>query len=158
MRDFMIVCDTRQQKDNHIIKYFDKEGITWVRDTLPSADYMAIRYNNGFIKDYSVLIDTKKDLVELSHNLCNTAEHQRVVREVEKARGLGCKDFYFIIADDNIKTADDIKKWKSKYTRVKGETLYKVMKTFSEHHNCKFLILPKNKIGKTIEKLLQTSN
>lgn len=152
----LIVADTRQKQDNHITKYFDKNSIVWVRDNLPSADYMAIRYkNNKFKKDYSILIDTKKDLVELAHNLCNSSEHARVVREIETAQGLGCKEFYFIIADNKIKSAEDIKNWKSKYTKVKGETLLKTMATFSRHHNCKFIIVPKKEMASKIMTLLQ---
>lgn len=156
MENLLIVADTRQQKDNHITKYFDKNNIVWVRDNLPSADYMAIRYkDNNFIKDYSVLIDTKKDLVELAHNLCNSSEHARVVREIETARNLGCKEFYFIISENKIKTAEDIKNWKSKYTKVSGSTLLKVMATFSNHHNCKFIIVPKKEVAPKIITLLQ---
>ena len=155
MNDILIVADTRQKQDSYITKYFDKNNIVWVRDNLPSADYMAIRYNKGkFIKDYSVLIDTKKDLVELAHNLCNSSEHARIVREIETAQSLGCKEFYFIIAENKISTVEDIKNWKSKYTRVSGATLLKTMATFSRHHNCKFIIVPKKEIGKKIVTLL----
>lgn len=154
--DFIILCDTRQQKDYKIIKEYDKKEILYVRTKLDSADYMCIRYDEekGFYKDYSILIDTKKDLLELAGNLCRTSEHQRVIREVELGQLLGCKEFIFLIGENNIKSLEDIKNWSNKNTKVKGETLLKVMNTFKEHHNCKFIIVPKNKMGETIIKLL----
>lgn len=154
--DFIILRDTRQQKENHIIKEFDKLNVLHIQTKLDSADYMAVRYDDeqGFYKDYSVLIDTKKDLLELCNNLAHTSEHQRVVREVELGQQLGCKDFIFLVGENNIKTIDDIKNWSSKHTKVKGETLYKIMNTFKEHHNCRFIIVPKKKMGETIIDLL----
>ena len=99
MKDFIILTDTRQQKEKHILKEFDKQKILHIRTNLESADYMAVRYNEqkGFYKDYSILIDTKKDLLELCGNLCHTSEHERVKREIEKAKQLGCKKFIFLL-------------------------------------------------------------
>lgn len=153
-KDILIVADTRQQKDNHITKYFDYKHIQWIRDNLPSADYMRILWKDGFVKDYSILIDTKKDLVELAHNLCNTQEHARVVREIEKAKELGCEKFYFLIADNKIKTLEDLKNWRSDFTKVKGETLLKIMTTFSKNHGVKFLIVPKKEMGAKVYSIL----
>ena len=64
MSNLIILTDTRQQKENHIIKEFDKQNILHIQTKLDSADYMAVRYNEekGFYKDYSILVDTKKDL------------------------------------------------------------------------------------------------
>lgn len=150
LKDFIILTDTRQQKENHIVKEFDKNSILHIRTTLESADYVAVRRNeNGFFIDYSVLIDTKKDLEELSSNLCSK-DHERVKREIERARELGCQDFYFIIANNKIKTIDDLRKWRSKRTRVTGEILCKVMKTMAERYKIKFIITKKNEVGKKI--------
>lgn len=154
MNDFIILTDTRQQKENHIIKEFDKQGIFHIRTALESADYMAVRYNNGFYKDYSVLIDTKKDLEEISGNLCNTQNHERIKREIARGKELGCNDFIFLIADNKIKTLDDLKNWRSKRTKVKGETLVKIMKTMKERYDIRFIIVPKKEMGKKIINLL----
>lgn len=154
MNKFMILCDTRQQRDKHITDYFNKNLITWVRTGLPSADYMAVRYDNGFIKDYSILIDTKKDVEEIAHNLCKTTEHERIKAEIQRAKDLGCKQFYFLICDSKIKTADDLNNWSSKRTKVKGTTLYKIMKTMKEKYNISFLFTSKQMAGELIFKLL----
>ena len=153
-KDIMILCDTRQQQDNHITKHFDKENISWIRAKLDSADYMAVRYDNGFIKDYSTLIDTKKDLLELAGNLCRTSEHERIKREISKARELGCVDFIFLICENKIKTVEDIANWTNKNTQVKGSTLLKIMSTMKERYGVKYIIVPKKQMGQKIVELL----
>ena len=156
MDNFIILTDSRQQKENHIIKEFDKQGILHIRTGLPSADYMAVRHDNeqGFYLDYSVLIDTKKDLEEIANNLCNTNSHERLKREIFKGQQLGAKEFIFIIGDNKIKTAEDIKSWSSPHTKVRGETLLKIMNTMKERYGVRFMIVPKKDMGKTIIDLL----
>lgn len=158
MKDILILADTRQQKDNYITDYFDKNNIQWVRTGLPSADYMAIKYKSGFIKDYSTLIDTKKDVEEIAGNLCRTTEHERIKREVEKAKELGCKNFVFLVCDNKIKTLDDLRNWSSKRTKVKGETLLKIMSTMAKRYGIKFIFTSKQKAGAKIIELLSVAN
>ncbi len=154
MNNILVLADSRQKNDSYITDYFDKNNIQWIRTGLPSADYMAIRYDNGFIKDYSILIDTKKDVEEISGNLCNTTQHERIKREISKAKELGCKQFYFLICDSKIKNANDLMKWSSTKTKVKGETLLKIMKTMKERYNVNFMFTSKKNAGKIIVDLL----
>jgi hypothetical protein len=142
----LIICDTREKSNKKILEYFDKVNQDYIISKLDTGDYM-------IYKDYSTIIDKKDGLLELSHNLCNTLEHQRVVREIELAHSLGCNNFIFLI-QANIKNEEDIKKWKSPHTKVKGEILLKVLKTFKEHHDCKFIFVPKKDIAKKIIELL----
>lgn len=157
VNNFVILTDTRQQKESHILKEFDKQGIIHIRTTLPSADYMALRYNEekGMYLDYSTLIDTKKDLEEIAGNLCNTQSHERIKREIFKGQELGAKEFVFLINGGKIKTIQDLENWTSKRTRVKGSTLLKVMSTMKERYNVRFIIVPKKEMGKQVLKLLE---
>lgn len=160
MRNCIILTDTRQQKEKHIIKAFDKNEVIHIQTKLDAGDYMAVRYgNNGFYIDHSTIIDTKKDLLEMCGNLCHSEEHQRIIREVDRAHEMGCNNFIFLIGENKIKNQDDIRKWSNRNTKVTGETLLKVMKTFKDHHNCKFIIVPHKEMGKTILDILdkQTS-
>lgn len=156
MNKFLILTDSRQRLENHIIKEFDKQGILHIRTGLPSADYMAVRYNEekGFYLDYSILIDTKKDIEEIAGNLCNTQSHERVKREIFKGQELGAKEFIFLINGGKVKSIEDLQNWTSKRTKVKGEVLLKIFKTMSQKYGVKFMIVPKNKMGETIIKLL----
>lgn len=156
VNNFVILTDSRQRVEQHILKEFDNQNILHIQTKLDSADYMALRYDEkkGFYKDYSILIDTKKDLLEICGNLAHTSEHQRLVREVDLGHSLGATEFIFLIGEKKIKTIDDIKNWSNKHTKVSGTTLYKIMCSFKEHHNCRFIICPRKDIGKKIIELL----
>ena len=159
MNNFIILTDTRQKSEEHIIKEFDKQGILHIRTGLPSADYMAVRYDNekGFYLDYSILIDTKKDIEEIASNLCNSQNHQRILREIQKGKDLGAKQFIFLINGGKVKTIEDLQNWTSKRTKVKGSVLLKIFQTMRQKYNVRFMIVPKNKIGKTIIKLFSNN-
>lgn len=156
MNNFVILTDSRQQKEKHILKEFDKQGILHIRTGLPSADYMALRYDDkqGFYLDYSILVDSKKDLLEMSGNLCNSSQHDRLKREIKKGFELGAKEFIFLIGSKDITTVEDIKNWSSPHTKVKGSVLLKVMSTMAKKYGVKFIICPRKKMGEKILELL----
>ena len=156
MNNFIILRDTRQKSEEHIIKEFDKQGILHIRTGLPSADYMAVRYDKekGFYLDYSILIDTKKDIEEIASNLCNSQNHQRILREIQKGKDLRAKQFVFLINGGKVKTIEDLQNWSSKRTKVKGEVLLKIFKTMAKKYNVRFIICPKKNMGEMIIKIL----
>lgn len=143
----IIIVDTREKGHKKILEHFDKVGQDYIVSKLDSGDYM-------LYKNYTTIIDKKDGLLELSGNLCNTKEHERVKREIAKARELGCENFIFLIQDNKIKTPEDINNWSSKYTKVKGTTLLKVMNTMKEKYGVRFIIVPKKKMGEMIINLL----
>jgi hypothetical protein len=160
MNDFIILTDSRQRVESHILKEFDKQGIIHIRTGLPSADYMTVRYDSArkFYMDYSTLIDTKANIEEIASNLCNTKNHERIKREIQKGKDLGAQQFVFLIGDNKIKSIKDLQEWKSTRTRVKGSMLVKVMSTMRERYGCRFIICKKNEMGKYILKLLGGNN
>lgn len=143
----LIVVDTREKGHKQILKYFDKVHQDYIISKLDTGDYM-------IYKNYSTIIDKKDGLLELTHNLCNTTEHERIKREIARAKELGCSNFIFLIQDSKIKTTDDIKRWTSPHTKVKGSTLLKIMNTMKERYNVRFIIVPRKDMGKTIINLL----
>ena len=143
----LIIVDTREKGHKQILEYFDSVGQDYIISKLEAGDYM-------LYKNYSTIIDKKDGLLEICGNLCRATEHQRLVREVEKAHEMGCKDFIFLIQDSKIKSVDDIKKWSSPYTKIKGYVLLKIMMTFKEHHDCRFIIVPRKDMGRKIIELL----
>lgn len=147
----LIVVDTREKGNKKILEYFDSVNQDFIISKLEAGDYM-------IFKNYNTIIDKKDGLLELSHNLCNTLEHQRINREIERAKQLGCKNFIFLIQSDTIKSIEDIKNWKSRYTKVKGEILLKIMQTMKKKYNVRFIICDKKNIGKKIIELLEFEN
>lgn len=147
MTNNLIIVDTREKGHKAILKYFDSVGQDYIISKLDAGDYM-------IYKDYTTIIDKKDGLLELAGNLCHTSEHERVKREIARAKELGCVDFIFLIQDSKIKTIEDIKNWSSPHTKVRGETLLKVMATMSKKYGVKFIIVPRAKMGEKILDLL----
>jgi ERCC4-type nuclease len=146
----IIIVDTREKGNKKILEYFTKVNQDYIISKLEAGDYM-------IYKNTDVIIDKKDGLLELSHNLCNTLEHERIRREIARSHELGCKDFIFLIQDSKIKTLEDIKNWSSPHTKVKGETLLKIMQTMKERYGVRFIICPRKDMGKKIIELLGDS-
>lgn len=143
----LIIVDTREKGNKKILQYFDEIKQDYIISKLDAGDYM-------LYKNYSTIIDKKDGLLELSHNLCNTLEHQRILKEIKKAKELGCKNFIFLIQDSKIKATEDIKNWSSPHTKVKGETLLKIMITMKKKYSIRFIICSRKDMGKKILELL----
>lgn len=144
----IIICDTREKGNKKILEYFDKIGQDYIVSKLDAGDY-------ALFKHFNAVIDKKDGLLELSHNLCQTSEHDRLKREIERAKKLGYKEFIFLIQDNKIKSVEDIKNWSSPYTKVKGKTLLKIMLTMKKRYGIRFVICKKADMGKKIIELLE---
>ena len=138
--------DTRNQKDNYVTDYFDKHNIKWIRNKLYSGDVK-------LLNDTRVIIDLKANIEEIAHNLCNTQEHLRIKKELQKAKEIGCEEFIFLIKS-NIKSVDDLINWTSTKTKVKGSVLVKVMSTMKERYGCRFIFTTRENALKKIIELL----
>lgn len=147
----IIICDTREKGNKKILEYFTKVNQDYIISKLDAGDYM-------FFKNYSTIIDKKDGLLELAGNLCHTSEHERIKREIAKAKELGCKNFIFLIQDNKIKSIEDVKNWSSSHTKVKGSTLLKIMQTMKERYGVRFIICPKKDMGAKIIELLGGKN
>ena len=143
----IIEMDTRNQKDNYVTDYLDSQGVKWIRNKLYSGDVKSVNSTK-------VIIDLKKDLLELCGNLASLKEHERVKREIARAREIGCERFIFLIKEQKIKKIDEVANWSSSRTKVKGETLMKIMKTMSERYDVEFIFTTKETAGEKILKLL----
>lgn len=139
--------DTRDKKDNYVTDYMDSHGIKYIRTKLYSGDVK-------LLNSTKVLIDLKKDLLEMSGNLTNAREHERIKKEIARAKEIGCERFIFLIKEQKIKSIDDVANWSSTRTKVKGETLMKIMKTMSDRYDVEFLFTTKENAGKKILELL----
>lgn len=144
----IIICDTREKGNKKILEYFESVNQDYIISKLDAGDYM-------LYKNYTTIIDKKDGLLELAGNLCHASEHERIKREIAKARELRCKDFIFLIQDSKIKSTEDIKNWSSPHTKVRGETLLKIMNTMKQKYGVRFIIVPKKNMGEMIMKLLK---
>ena len=143
----LVIVDTREKGHKSILKYFDEHNIDYITSKLDYGDYMIYKNNN-------VVIDRKNNLLELAHNLCGTLEHDRIRREISRAKEDGCNNFIFLISESKIKSLDDIKNWSSPHTKVCGSTLLKIMQTMKEKYGVRFIFCERKKIGERIIQLL----
>lgn len=145
----IIQIDTREQKYDHVQRYFDSQGIKTVRSKCVVGDYVNL-------ENPMVVIDRKKDLQEVAGNVCQ--QHDRFVRELELARELGYK-MIILVEEPNINQLVDVCGWynwrrKKNPKAVNGKTLYKIMSTMSDKYNVSWEFTSKEKCGERIVEIL----
>lgn len=83
LNDIVIVCDTREKKNDHIVDYMYNNGIKVKHESLTSGDYSFILPNHPELGlDKSILIERKNSLDEISQNF--TKNRKRFVNEFER--------------------------------------------------------------------------
>lgn len=145
----IIQIDSREQKYDHVTKYFDSQGIKWVRSKCVVGDYVNL-------ENPMLVIDRKKDLQEVAGNVCQ--QHERFVRELELARELGYK-MIILVEEPNITALPNVCSWynwrsKKSPKAINGKTLYKIMKTMRDKYGVEWQFTKKEHCGKRIVELL----
>jgi len=112
----MIICDSREKKNAHILQYFDRNGIAYKVRKMDVADYQT----EGIDK---LVIDRKQNLDELATNLTNPQDKGRFWREVRKAYRSGIKMIVLCEHGKGIRSIPDVVNWNSKYSPVTGRIL-----------------------------------
>ena len=116
LKSLTMIVDTREQKNQHITKYFTDKGIPYISKKMDFGDYGAYIPKNielGIMRDIhltDINIERKNSLDELAANLT----HGRTQIENEFLRSKGTK-LYLMVEDA---TFEDIinKKYRSQYT------------------------------------------
>lgn len=89
LKTAVIIVDTREQRNEHIISYFEKHKIPWCNEKLDYGDY-SIKLKSKIADRYIyctdvVTIERKRSLDEISTNL--TKERERFHNEFRKSDG-----------------------------------------------------------------------
>ena len=142
----MILCDTREQKNKHILDYFKRKGISFVEHKVDTGDYMNT-------DNMTITIERKKDLEELSGNL-KSKDTSRFWREIRRSKKEGIKMIILCEHGGKIHSIKDVAKWKSKYTRVTGRQLMEEMYRAHISYGIEFLFCDKRSTGRRIAELL----
>jgi len=141
----MIISDTRERKNQHILNYFDRHGIEYEIKKLDTADY----WND---ENPNVLIDKKYGLLELAQNLCSD-DKSRFWNEVRRSHKDKQK-LIILVESSKIRSLQDVSEWKSKYTRLSGSRLQAEMYRIGISYNIQFEFCSKQSTGKRIVELL----
>lgn len=154
----IIQVDTREKdgKKDHILEYFEKQGIKTVRSKLFVGDYTLLNKQD-------VCVDIKQNVLELFN--CLTKDHIRFRNELIRAQENGIK---LIILTEERLPAGGIVNWKSPVWKsktdkhAKGElvtkanpaTMRKVMVTMQEKYGVKFEFVKKEDSAQRIINIL----
>lgn len=83
LKDIVVVVDSREKSNQHILDYFNKENVKYQTEKLDTADYTVIFPNYPELDlDEKVLIEKKNSLTELSGNF--TKHRERFKRQFER--------------------------------------------------------------------------
>ena len=123
--NLMIIFDTREQQNLHVLDYFDKKNIKYKRQKIDEGDYAAIitkRPEMGIHRDlyFKVAVERKNSVDELAGNLAeesDTRDDIRLVRELRRAKEKGIKMF-LVIEDENGKRNIKTGNYRSQYKAV----------------------------------------
>ncbi len=144
----MLITDSREKKNSHILAYFDRHNIEYEVRKLDVGDYM---FDGG-----AVSVDRKQNLDEVAHNLMNKSDKSRFWKEVRRAREKGIRLIVLCEHGGKIHSIKDVATWHSKYSAINGRNLMEELYRVHIAYNVDFLFCDKRSTGKRIIELLQT--
>lgn len=143
----MIICDTREQKNDHILKYFERHDIHYGIAKVEIGDYILVA------NKYPVSIERKATLSELAHNLLSP-DRGRFYREIRRAHDMGIKLYIVCEHGKGIESIEDVAKWQNPYGKVTGKTLREAIYKCAIGYGCEFVFCNKRQTGKIIYEIL----
>ncbi|MBP3311985.1 MAG: ERCC4 domain-containing protein [Butyricicoccus sp.] len=144
----MIICDSREKKNQHVLRYFDVHNIPYRIQKLDVADYM-LEGMDGFA------IDRKQNLSELSTNLMNRKDHARFWKEVRRAKEAGMRMVVLCEHGGKIRSVQDVAGWQNPYSGVSGRALMDEIYRVHIAYGVEFIFCDKRSTGKRIVSLLR---
>ena len=141
--------DSREKKNEHILRYFDRHGIDYEIRKLDIGDYM--------LDGGAISIDTKRSVDELAANMLNRNDHARFLREAKRAADSGVK-LIVLLETSKYKAIPDLATWRSKYSGISGRALMDAIYKTHISYGVEFLFCPKISTGRRIIELLSCTD
>lgn len=148
IKQLVILVDTREQKNQHITNYFDKNKIPYRVEKLEFCDYSFLlppmpEYNliTDLYFHHSIAIERKASLEELSGNLSRGRE--TFENECMRARHVGCK-VYLMIENPLGYAAIMNKQYRTDLTPT---SYFATMKTFEQRYDLNVQFIPPDSAG-----------
>lgn len=163
-----IQVDTREHAEEweRISKQFDSLGVKYFRSKLYVGDYVNL-------DNPRVVIDRKKDLLEICGNVCQ--QHERFKSELIRAMEQGIKIIILCEHGHDITCIEDVIFWENPRRNIykwittpagkkkvlaypkatNGNALYKSLCTIRDRYNVDFVFCSKEETGRKIVELLQ---
>lgn len=147
LSSMVIVVDTREKVNQHILEFFDNSDIAYVEEKLDSADY-SVRFNCDSEVDYNycVLVERKNSFDEIIGNF--TKNRARFAREFER---INTDQRVSIV----IETASWLKLFRGSYrSKLPPKALIASLFTWVYRYNCPIFYASKNESPEVIYWLL----
>ena len=141
----IIIVDTREKRNEHILRYFDRHGIEYRIEKLDIGDYM--------LDGGAISIDTKRSVDELASNMLNRNDHARFLREAKRAADIGIK-LIVLLETSKYKSIPDLATWRSKYSGISGRALMDAIYKTHISYGVEFMFAPKVSTGRRILEIL----
>ena len=156
----MIICDSREQKNGHILRYFEQHVIPYKIEKMEVADYQ-IRGND------KIVVDRKQNLDEVASNLFykgkTAAENNgrkipsdvaRFWKEVRRAFEHRIKMVVLVEHGNGITELRDIAKWNSSHSGISGRQLMDKIDEVQIAYGIKFMFCDKSETPRKILDIL----
>lgn len=141
----MIIADSREQTNQHILKYFERHEIPYTVHKLDVGDY-AMEGNDA------VRVERKKNLSELAHNLLSN-DKARFYREIRRAREQGIR-LVILCEQGGVHGLEDVVRWKPKFGRSSGKKLADAIFRLEIAYNVPVFYCDPRSTGRRIVELL----
>ena len=150
-----LLIDTREKpkKITGIVDYFDSIGLIHESTKLLFGDYMD--FNRP-----EIVVDRKHNIAELAKNC--TVDSARFVRELERAKKAGAR--LVILVEQNrykdrdkwihIETIEDLMLWESPHTTIRGEKVYRVLRSWMAKYPLRVEFCDKRSTGRRIYEII----
>ena len=151
----MLLVDSREKPKaiKTILSHFDERGINYSISKLFIGDYM--EYSNPLL-----VVDRKQSIQELAANC--TRDHERFRNELERAKAVGAK--LIILVEQNryydrdkwiqVCNIEDLMLWSSPHTTIRGEKVYRVLRSWCAKYDIEIQFCDKRQTGKRIIEIL----
>ena len=140
-----IIIDSREQRNEHIRAFFDKNNIPYVVRKLDSGDYSAML--GDMTLEHDVFLERKNSLTELCGNMGQNRD--RFNNEFTRAKAIGAKPFLLI--ENN--TTDDVLlgNYRSQFN---SKSLWASICTWMVRYNTTVMFCDKRNSGRIIYSVL----
>ncbi len=142
----MIVCDTRERKNECILKYFEENEIPYIQKKLDVGDYMDS-------ERMDVSIDRKRNLGELVKNMLSH-DKIRFWKEIRRASRAGIRLIVLCEHGEGYKRMEDVSKYKDRHSKASGRSLMNEMQRAKIAYGVEFLFCDRVSAGRRILELL----
>lgn len=157
----MIICDSREQKNAHILRYFERHNVPYVVRKMDTADYMVEGQQN-------IVVDRKQNLDEICANLTYKGKKAnenggkgipsnvaRFWREVRRAYEDKIKLVVLIEHGENIKSLADVAAWGGSRSGISGRKLVDEMDRLSAAYGVEWQFCRKSETAEKILEILE---